>query len=595
MATADDDCEFVGRRPTHGVFAKHMTHSVTFFDWLVVAIYLLGVTAIGFWASRRVTSSASFFISDRAFGKIFMTFLQFGTGTQSDDAVSVASKTFTNGVSGIWYQWLWLPVTPFYWIIGVLIRRLRAVTFADYYEKRYDRSVAVLYAALGLLQLIAVIGLMLKGTAVTLEAITGGQVTERWAIAFIGLLFVVYGTPGGLTATILTDFLQGLLIIAFSVVIFPFALFQVGGMTGIRHAVDNPESVFSLVAPGDISLFYISVLSINALIGFMTSPTAIVTGAGQTEMQSRFGLVAGSVMKRFCTIAWTLTGLCGIVVYAGQHIDPDKTYGMMAHDILPGISPGLLGLFIAGMLAAQMSTCSASMVCASGLFTRNIYKPFVQPNREDHHYIFVGRIAAVAVVLISLFYAYRLDSVIKGLELFWEISAVMGATAWVGFFWRRATVAGAWAGTLTTFAVWAFMQDIDFGIWKWDFNARFAQHLPDFMLRNEMLYKPWHMICYLAAGLLALIAVSLTTPRQPSRKLDDFYACLRTPVDVSEPEGEPCTLPDGVAPAPRHVLLNHPDFEIPVPSAETVMGFVVTWGIVGLIVLTSVWIFSLGS
>jgi Na+/proline symporter len=571
-----------------------MTDSVTFIDWLVVAIYLLGVTAIGLWASRRVTSSASFFISDRAFGRILMTFLQFGTGTQSDDAVSVASKTFTNGVSGIWYQWLWLPVTPFYWIIGVVIRRLRAVTFADYYEKRYDRSVACLYAVLGLFQLIAVIGLMLKGTAVTLDALTGGQINEDWAIAIIGFLFVAYGTPGGLTATILTDFLQGLLIIAFSVVIFPFALDKVGGMAGIRQAVPDPDSIFSLVAPGEISLFYVSVLAVNALVGFMTSPTAIVTGAGQTESQSRFGLVAGSVMKRFCTIAWTLTGLCAMVIFAGQEIHPDKVYGMMAHDILPTIAPGLMGLFIAGMLAAQMSTCSASMVCASGLFTRNIYKPYIQPAREDRHYIFVGRIAAVGVVLLSLFYAYRLDSVIKGLELFWEVSAVMGVTAWVGLFWRRATVAGAWAGTITTFAVWVFMQDVDFAGWQWSFNDRFAENLPAFMLRNEVLHKPWHMISYLLAGLLALVIVSLATPRRASQKLDKFFECLRTPVDVGEPEGEPCELPSGVQPAPRHVLVNHPDFEIPVPSTETIRGFVVTWVIVGAIVALCVWIFSLG-
>lgn len=572
-----------------------MTHNVTSIDWLVVVAYLLGVTSIGLWASRRVTSSASFFISDRRFGKLFITFLMFGTGTQSDDAVSVASKTFTNGISGIWYQWLWLPVTPFYWIIGVIIRRLRAVTFADYFEKRYGKSVALLYAVFGLLQLIAVIGLMLKGTAVTLDGITGGQIDEKWAIAGIGLLFVAYGMPGGLTATILTDLLQGILIIVFSVIIFPIALEQVGGLGGIRQAVDNPEEVFSLVAPGEISVFYISVLALNALIGFMTSPTAIVTGAGKTEMQSRFGLVAGSIMKRFCTIAWTLTGLCALVIYAGREIKPDKVYGMMAHDLLPTISPGLLGLFIASMLAAQMSTCSASMVCASALFTRNIYQQFLQPKRNDRHYIHVGRIAAVTIVVASLFYAYRLDSVIKGLELFWEVAAVMGATAWVGLFWRRATVAGAWAGTLTTLAVWIFMQDVDLGVWQWNFNERYADVFPGFMFSEGRLLKPWHMISYLMAGLIAIVVVSLMKPRCESADLDRFYDCLRTPVTLGEPEGEPCTLPLGVAPAPRKVLVNHPDFEVPIPSVESVIGFLATWAIIGLIVLSTIWIFSLGN
>jgi Na+/proline symporter len=571
-----------------------MPTNITTFDWFVVVAYLIGVTTIGAWASRKVSSSASFFISNRTFGKLFMTFLQFGTGTQSDEAVSVASKTFTNGVSGIWYQWLWLPVTPFYWIIGLIIRRLRAVTIADYFEKRYDRSVALLYAALALLQLITVIGLMLKGTAVTIEAVSGGQLEERWIIASAGLLFVLYGTPGGLTATILTDLLQGILIIVFSFLILPFALEQVGGMTGIRQAVDNPEKVFSLVAPGEISLFYISILSLNALIGFITSPTAIVTGAGKTEMQSQFGLVAGSIMKRICTIAWTLTGLCALALYGGSDINPDQIYGMMAHQLLPMVAPGLLGLFIAALLATQMSTCSASMVCASGLFTRNMYQPFVQPNRDDRHYIAVGRVAAVLVVALSLLYAYRLESVIRGLELFWEIAAVMGVTAWAGLVWRRASVAGAWAGTLTTFAVWACLQDVDLGFWQWNAQARIAEYAPSFMLSNGELQKPWHMISYLLSGLVALVVVSLATKPVSARQLDEFFDCLRTPVSVGEPEGEPCTLPAGVMPAPRQVLVQNPDFEIPVPSVTTVVGFLATALTVSLIVLMSVWIFSLG-
>jgi Na+/proline symporter len=203
------------------------------------------------------------------------------------------------------------------------------------------------------------------------------------------------------------------------------------------------------------------------------------------------------------------------------------------------------------------------------------------------------------VVILSLIYAYRLSSVIKGLELFWEISAAMGVAAWAGFVWRRATVAGAWAGTLVTIAVWMFMQDIDFAIWEWsfnwDFNARFAKSLPNFMLFDGALYKPWHMICYLSAGFTALIVVSLLSRRKTSPKLDRFYECLRTPVDVAELEGEPCTLPAGVSAAPRRVLINHPDFEIPIPSTETVVGFFAIWLIVALVVLFSIWIFSLGS
>ncbi len=63
-------------------------------DWAVIIVYLVGITFIGLWAVKRVRSAASFFIGDRKFGKVMMAFFMFGSGTHSDQAVSVASKTY---------------------------------------------------------------------------------------------------------------------------------------------------------------------------------------------------------------------------------------------------------------------------------------------------------------------------------------------------------------------------------------------------------------------------------------------------------------------------------------------------------------------
>ena len=81
--------------------------------------------------------------------------------------------------------------------------------------------------------------------------------------------------------------------------------------------------------------------------------------AGRTEMQARIGMTCGMFIKRFCTVAWVLTGLCAVALYAAHKTDPDfdvdHVYGLMAADLLPGVLPGLVGLFIASMLAAVMS------------------------------------------------------------------------------------------------------------------------------------------------------------------------------------------------------------------------------------------------
>ncbi|MCD6308055.1 MAG: sodium:solute symporter family protein, partial [Candidatus Latescibacteria bacterium] len=114
-------------------------------DIAVIIAYLLLMIGIGIWSSRTVKGTGDFFIGGRRFGKFMTIMFNFGTGTHSDQAVGVISKCYAVGLAGIWYQWLWLMVTPFYWIIGPLLRRLRVVTMADYFRSRYNQSVASLY------------------------------------------------------------------------------------------------------------------------------------------------------------------------------------------------------------------------------------------------------------------------------------------------------------------------------------------------------------------------------------------------------------------------------------------------------------------
>ena len=138
------------------------TVNLHWFDGLVVAIYLLGITLLGMWMGRRIETAREYFMP-RRFGKGMMIMHAFGTGTASDQAVVVSSATFAKGLSGIWYQWLWLFVTPFYWLIAPIFRRFRATTTADVYELRFDRSVAMLFALVGMANMCIKIGLMLKG------------------------------------------------------------------------------------------------------------------------------------------------------------------------------------------------------------------------------------------------------------------------------------------------------------------------------------------------------------------------------------------------------------------------------------------------
>jgi Na+/proline symporter len=248
------------------------------------------------------------------------------------------------------------------------------------------------------------------------------------------------------------------------------------------------------------------------------------------------------------------------------------------------------------MLAAVMSTADAMMITSSALFTENLYRPLIVRGRGDKHYLMAGRVASVLIVIGAILFAYTIESVVTGLEIFWKVASMMGIAFWAGLFWRRATAAGAWISTVSAFAVLLFTGTINFaGHTLWDFNARFAGRLPEFMVWDGKLYLPWQMIFYLTTAIVTMIVVSLLTRPVKKERLDRIYECLRTPIGPNESEGAPLTLPPETPPAPRKVLIDHPDFEIPKMSATGVVGFLISWSAVGILVGVAYWIFSLGA
>ena len=311
--------------------------------------------------------------------------------------MGVIAKTYTNGLSGIWYQWLWLFGTPFYWFIAPVVRRMRALTNADYFELRFGRGIATLYCGVAVLIGVVTMATMLRGSGKIIEATTGGHFPLEWGVGTMTVLFVIYGVAGGLAAAVMTDFIQGLLTIVLSFLILPFALMKVGGFSGLHEKITDPH-MFSLVAPGDINTFYVLMIAINSLFTIVgQSIIQAVCGAGKSELDSRIGFTFGNFIKRFCTIAWCFTGLCAVVLY--PHLeDPDTAFGMAAYDLLPKILPGLLGLLIASVLASVMSTCDVLMNATAGLLTNNVYRRYLAPNREELHYVNFGRVVSVLVV-----------------------------------------------------------------------------------------------------------------------------------------------------------------------------------------------------
>jgi len=300
-------------------------------------------------------------------------------------------------------------------------------------------------------------------------------------------------------------------------------------------------------------------------------------------MEGRVGFMGGTLIKRLCTVPWALTGLAAVVYFAGRTMEPDKVFGAVAGDFLPNIMPGVLGVFIAAILASVMSSCDAFMISSSALFTENVYRRLL-PDKRPRHYITVGRITAVVIVAGGVGFAFWLPGVVKGLEIFWKISPMMGIAFWLGLFWRRTTVAGAWAGTLCAFGIWGLSGQEFFISWLGSLPAAESLRFVFVKSGTPEVYLPWQMVFYLTGGTLVGIMVSLFTRPVSKEKLDNFYALVRTPVKPGEKVSAPCTLPEGaVVPEKRNIFPNT-NFEISIPSLTSVVGFLIGWACVAAII-----------
>jgi Na+/proline symporter len=566
-------------------------------DALVVLFYLVAVAGFGLWWSKFIKTSGEFFMP-RRFGKALMITHAFGAGTASDQAVVVAAQTFKSGISGIWYQWLWLPVTPFYWVIAPIMRRLRAVTTGDAYNLRFGGSVSVLFAVVGIVGLSVKIGLMLKGATALIDSSSGGAIDADLAVKVVTVTFIIYGVAGGLGAAIIADFFQGILTVVFSFLLLPYVLNDVGGMSGVRETIRDPE-MLQLLNRQNIGVFFITMFALQALIGIVAQPFIMgVCSAGRTELDGRCGFMFGNILKRICTIAWTLTALAGVAWYIQQNQDlsaikPDNVYGDIARHFFPQMAPGLLGLFVASLLAAVMNSCDAYMISSAGLFTQNLYRPLVR-DRAERHYVWVGRVASLIVVAGGYAFARYVPDVKTALEIWFKMAPPLGVAFWMGLFWRHTTPAGAWAATIGGFGGWWLGTRAPFIEWVSSLPFSTNLNMVAYESNTPMeLHEPWLILFYTLSAVIACIVVSLLTRQIPEEKLQRFYDLTRTPIREGEVVLRPCTMPVGVEPPYRRMLITAGGLEIPMPSATSWIGFMAGWVAVAMLVFGFLWIMRL--
>jgi Na+/proline symporter len=479
-----------------------MMFGLTAIDLAVIALYLFGITYIGLRSSRGVKDSSDFFMGGRRFGKLSMMAKAFGVGTRVDHVVAVTGASYEVGLSGVWYQWLYIFSTPFYWMIGPIYRRLRYVTTGDFFEQRYGSIAGMAYTLGALLFLSVEIGMMLRGTATTVEALTRGAMSADAIILIATLAFVGYSSIGGLVAAVSTKLLQSFLILVLSLLLVPFALARVGGFSELHTKL--PAHMFDLFSSVEITPFVILMMTINALVGVIAMPHHMaICGAGKSEANCRTGLTYGNIVKRLATLAWAFTGVMGAALFPGLITGHrEQALGTLIQQLLPA---GLVGLMIAAMLASVMAMCDAYMVDGAALYTRNVFKRLVKHDTDDAALLRIGRMSSIVIAVCGVAFAFLLADVLTGLTIIWKITAFFGIPFWLAVFWKRGNRYGLWASLVVTSIV------------------AVATQMSGWSLANQIA-------AYLPAGVAAFVLISLLTPPEPDERLRDFYTLLHTPV-----------------------------------------------------------------
>ena len=487
-------------------------------DWVVIVGYFVLIVAVGLYVGRRVKGTDEYFLGRRGFSVWLIIGQAFGVGTHAEMPVSLAGKVYASGYAGIWYQWKNLFITPFYWVLAPLFRRFRRTTIGEVYEDRYGNFMGAVYTGFALAFFMFNLGAMLKGAGKLISAASGGAVSANAVVLAMTAAFLVYSFVGGLVSAAYTDFVQGFFIIALSFLLVPMGLAEVGGFTGIREAL-SPE-MLSMVTPGDVGVFTIVMLTINGLIGIVAQPHILASvGTGKDERACRIGMAYGNFVKRFCTIGWALSGVivATMLVQSGAPplADPEDAFGFATKELL---FPGAVGLMIASVLAANMSTGSAFAVDSAALFTQNFYRRYLVRERSDRHYLYAGRIAGVSVTAAGVLFGLYVESVLQAFLFTETIAAFMGISMFGAISWRRANRWGALAALVIS--SWLFFQ------FTWNDYGVFLQW--------EAANFGWALL----AGFIALAVVSLATPPEPKEKLAAFYDRLNRPSRLDETTGE---------------------------------------------------------
>lgn len=582
---------------------------MTWPDYVVLSLYFVLILGIGVRAMRRIRSQEDYLLGSRRFGKLLQTFAAFGAGTGSSDPVNTARTVFVGGASGMWSVMYWLFVTPVYWITAAWYRRMRCLTLGDWFVERYESPrLGAAYALFGVVFYMVYASMLFSAIGKVAAPMIGADAfawsgssigIEYLLVPAVGAVVLAYGVAGGLHAAYLTDVVQGLCIVALSVLLIPSGLSALvdaygdpddrvaDGFTVLHERL--PDDAFRLLGTegAEFTLPFLAAVVVLNLLGVVVQPHFIATGGGsaRSETDARLGLVFGNLLKRLCTVGWLLAALIVLALYGDDPqlvADPDRAWGVASRRLL---GPGLSGLMLACLLAALMSSCDVYMVIGAGLIVRNLYVPFVDPAASEQRCLRIARATGALIIVGSVVISLAMMDVFQQLQLTWIVPVLFAAPFWTGMYWRRATPLAAWATVLfglIVFFVLPRFEPFSSELWMFErVGVDVAEISP--AVSGALGLAPKILLPF-----VVMIAVSLATPPNSRHALDRYYAKMRTTVavDPADDRKKLAAALEDPSKADYEKLFPGTSLEFSRPTASDVAGvalcFAACLGLVGL-------------
>ncbi len=512
-------------------------------DWVIVGLYMAATLSVGLWLSRRASKNiVEFFVGGRSLPWWLAGTSMAATTFSIDTPLYVAGVVGTRGIAGNWEWWAYgFAHVIMIYIFARLWRRAEIVTDNELTEIRYGgRPAATLRAVKGFLFAV-VIGSIGTGYAMlamvkVVDALGVfpslgldlGETGKLWAILAVSALVLVYAGVAGLWGVVATDFFQFFLALAGAIIVAVYAVSHVGGLGAMQEQAQaltqfdvlaftpftfGEGGAFGLI--GWSKAAGISAATFFAYVTILWWSFRRSDGGGefiqrlsavQSEQDAEKAAWFFNIMHYVVrTWPWIIVAVVALVVYPDMQ-DRELGYPRLMLDFLP---VGVLGLVVASLLAAFMSTVSTLINWSASYMTNDLYGRFVRPAASQKELVLAARVASVLVTAIAGFTAFHASSIATVYRLILAVGTGPGLVLILRWFWWRVNAWAELSAMLAGFIV-GLLTSVN--------NPVFNLRIDDFGVR---------LMVTTAISLAVWLPDMLLTKPESDAQLDAFYRRVR--------------------------------------------------------------------